>query len=142
MASDLILRIPNTFDALTTAAEETTQFLEENSAPADAVFAANLAIEELVTNIVKYGYDDSDPHEILIEFAIKDGELSIAISDDGHEFNPFDQPEPDTSLPAEDRPIGGLGIHFVRNLLDDCAYCRSGGRNKVTLTKKLQTPPP
>ena len=137
MASDLTLRIPNTFDALTTAAEETTQFLEENSAPADAVFATNLAIEELVTNIVKYGYDDTDTHEILIELAISDGLLRITISDDGHEFNPFDQPEPDTSLPAEDRPIGGLGIHFVRNLLDDCAYCRNEGRNTVTLTKKL-----
>ena len=137
MASDFTLRIPNSFDALTTAADETTQFLEENSVSADAVFATNLAIEELVTNIVKYGYDDTDAHEILIEFAINDGQLRIVISDDGHEFNPFDQPEPDTSLPAEDRPIGGLGIHFVRNLLDDCAYCRADGKNIVTLRKKL-----
>jgi serine/threonine-protein kinase RsbW len=137
VASDFTLRIPNTFDALTTAADETTRFLEENSASPDAVFATNLAIEELVTNIVKYGYDDSDPHEIIIQLAISDGELRIDISDDGHEFNPFDQPEPDTTLPAEERPIGGLGIHFVRNLLDDCAYCRNDGRNTVTLTKKL-----
>lgn len=137
MASDLTLRIPNTFDALTTAAEETTRFLEENSASPDAVFAANLAIEELVTNIVKYGYDDSAAHEIVIALSVLNNELRIEISDDGHEFNPFDQPEPDTTLPAEERPIGGLGIHFVRNMLDDCAYCRTDGKNIVTLSKKI-----
>lgn len=137
MASDLTLRIPNSFDALSTAAEETTRFLEENSASSDAVFAANLAIEELVTNIVKYGYDDTDAHEILIRLALEGDELRIEIIDDGHEFNPFDQPEPDTTLPAEERPIGGLGIHFVRNMFDHCAYRRADGKNVVTLRKKL-----
>lgn len=141
MASDLTLRLPNSFDALSTAAEDTTNFLEAHSAPPDAVFAANLAIEELVTNIIKYGYDDPDAHEILIRLAVTDRDLSIEISDDGHAFNPFDQPEPDTSLPAEDRPIGGLGIHFVRNMLDGCAYCRDAGRNTVTLTKNFEAAP-
>jgi len=137
VASDLTLRIPNSFDALSAAAEDTTRFLEENSASSDTVFAANLAIEELVTNIVKYGYDDTGAHEILIVLSVRDNKLSIEISDDGHEFNPFDQPEPDTTLPAEERPIGGLGIHFVRNLLDGYAYHRTEGRNIVTLSKNL-----
>lgn len=137
MPADLTLRLPNTFDALTSAADDTTRFLEENSASPDAVFAANLAIEELVTNIVKYGYDDTDTHEILVRLVIADGALTIEISDDGHEFDPFSQPEPDTSLPAEERPIGGLGIHFVRNMLDACSYCRDGVRNVVTLKKNL-----
>lgn len=137
MASDLTLRLPNTFDALTATADQTTEFLELHAASPDAVFAANLAIEELVTNIIKYGYDDTDAHEIIIRLAIDDGALSIEISDDGHEFNPFDQPEPDTSLPAEERPIGGLGIHFVRNMLDDCRYHREDGKNIVSLKKAL-----
>lgn len=141
MVSELTLRLPNSFDALSTAADDTTSFLESHSAPPDAVFAANLAIEELVTNIIKYGYDDSAAHEIVIQLAVNNSELRIAISDDGHAFNPFDQPEPDTSLPAEDRPIGGLGIHFVRNMLDGCAYCRDEGRNTVTLTKKFEVSP-
>ena len=137
MASELTLRLPNTFDALTNAADETTAFLEALAAPSDALFAANLAIEELVTNIIKYGYDDDAAHEITIRLVVSGSKLRIEISDDGHAFNPFDQPEPDTSLPAEERPIGGLGIHFVRNLLDACAYCRSEGRNIVSLTKKF-----
>lgn len=140
MASDLTLRLPNSFDALSAAADDTAGFLETHSAPPDAVFAANLAIEELVTNIIKYGYDDTDTHEIVIRLAVSDNELRIEISDDGHAFNPFDQPEPDTSLPAEERPIGGLGIHFVRNMLDECKHTRNEGRNIVTLTKKFEAP--
>ncbi len=141
VVSELTLRLPNSFDALSTAADDTTHFLEAHSAPPDAVFAANLAIEELVTNIIKYGYDDADAHQIVIELAVSAHELRMKITDDGHAFNPFDQPEPDTSLPAEDRPIGGLGIHFVRNMLDDCAYCRDAGHNMVTLTKKFEATP-
>lgn len=137
MNSSVTLRLPNRYDALTKAAEDTTSFLEARGAPADAVFAANLAIEELVTNIVKYGYDDNETHEIVLVIKVENRAVLIEISDDGHPFNPFDQPDPDTSLPAEERPIGGLGIHFVRNMLDTWDYARREGRNVVTLTKKL-----
>ena len=135
--SSLTLRLRNHFDELPALAETVETFLNEQSAGAEAVFAANLALEELFTNIVKYGYDDQGAHEVEIQLEIKDGVLHLAISDDGHPFNPFDQPEPDTSLPAEERDIGGLGIHFVRNMLDTCAYERAGDRNVVTLTKAL-----
>ena len=67
---------------------------------------------------------------------------SNAWTDDGHEFNPFLQPAPDTTLPLHLRPIGGLGIHFVRNLLDTCDYQRREGKNIVTVTKALHPPPP
>lgn len=137
MPAETTLRMRNDFAELSTVADATTKFLEGNGAGPEVVFAANLAIEELVTNIIKYGYDDKDAHEIVIGLALRDGALHIEISDDGHEFNPFDQPEPDTTLPAEEREIGGLGIHFVRNMLDSCAYHREDGKNLVTITKKL-----
>lgn len=127
----------NHFSELPALSENATRFLEANGASAAGVFAANLAIEELVTNIVKYGYDDQAEHVITVRMAIEDGILKLEIRDDGHAFNPFDQPVPDTSLAAEDRDIGGLGIHFVRNMLDSYAHERSGGQNIVTVTKKL-----
>lgn len=137
MPVETTLRLRNDFGDLSAVAEATTNFLEENAAGPEVVFAANLAIEELVTNVIKYGYDDEASHEITVHL-VKDAELlEIRICDDGHEFNPFDQPEPDTTLPAEERDIGGLGIHFVRNMLDSCAYVRQDGRNIVTITKKL-----
>jgi len=137
MPVETTLRLRNDFGELSAVSEATTQFLEENLAGPDIVFAANLAIEELVTNIIKYGYDDEAAHEIRIDLEKTDDTLCIRICDDGHEFNPFDQPEPDTSLPAEEREIGGLGIHFVRNMLDSCTYLREGNQNIVTITKKL-----
>lgn len=140
MTTDLTLRIPPTLDALATAADETTAFLEGHSAPSDVVFAANLAIEELVTNSIKYATGATPAGEIVIRLALKPGEVHIAIEDGGQAFNPFDQPEPDTSLPAGERPIGGLGIHFVRHLLDSCTYRRSAGRNIVSLIKKWPVP--
>lgn len=135
--SSLTLRLRNHFDELPALAESVETFLHEQSAGTEAIFAANLALEELVTNIVKYGYDDDGQHEIEIQLEVADGAMRIVISDDGHPFNPFDQPVPDTSLPAEQRDIGGLGIHFVRNMLDTYSYERAGNRNVVTLTKAL-----
>jgi serine/threonine-protein kinase RsbW len=131
------LRLRNDYSELTAVSEATTGFLEENGIGPEVVFAANLAIEELVTNIIKYGYDDQDVHEIHVHLAKHPDHLAICICDDGHPFNPFDQPTPDTSLPAEERDIGGLGIHFVRNMLDSCEHKHHEGKNIVTVTKKL-----
>lgn len=133
----LSLSLQNDFGELPGLADKVTVFLEENAASAEAVFAANLAIEELVTNIIKYGYDDKEQHLIEMTLALENNVLSIEIRDDGHEFDPFDRPEPDTNLPAAERDIGGLGIHFVRKMLDSCAYHRRDGVNVVTVTKNL-----
>lgn len=135
--AEITLTCRNSFGELPALSEKATRFLEEHGASGPAVFAANLAIEELVTNIVKYGYDDTDEHQIAVRLAIADGVLELQIQDDGHEFNPFDQPVPDTSLAAEERDIGGLGIHFIRNMLDSYRHEHRDGCNIVTVTKKL-----
>lgn len=137
MAAELTLPLRNDFSALTGAAHSTTEFLESHGLGEDVIFTANLAIEELVTNIIKYGYDDQKEHEIVVQLTHQPGQLVIRISDDGHRFNPFDCPPPDTSLPAAEREVGGLGIHFVRSLLDSCHHQWRDGRNIVTVTKKL-----
>lgn len=135
-AAKLELPIRNHFDELPAVAEKVTAFLQAHAAD-EADFAANLAIEELVTNIVKYGYDDAAEHRIVIRLELKMDALHLEIEDDGHAFNPFTLPEPDTTLPAEAREIGGLGIHFVRKLLDHHGYRRENGRNLVFLRKDL-----
>jgi len=137
MSVETTLRLRNDFSELSALADATTNFLEENQTSLDVVFAANLAIEELVTNIIKYGYDDDAMHEISVHIAKNADTVHIRVCDDGHEFNPFDHPEPDTTLPVEQREIGGLGIHFVRNMLDSCDYRREGDTNIVTIIKKL-----
>jgi serine/threonine-protein kinase RsbW len=88
-----------------------------------------------VTNIIKYGYEDSLTHAISLRLALMESTLEIEIDDDGKAFNPFSQPKPDASHAA--REVGDLGIRLVRNMLDACAYERRDGRNFVRLIKKL-----
>ena len=134
---DIVFKINSDFVDLPAAADAATQFLEGNNASEGVIFAANLAIEEIVTNTIKYGYDDARKHEIIVRLEVTENSLNIEICDDGREFNPFNEPEPNVSLRSDEPRIGGLGVHFVRKMLDTCAYDRRKGRNIVKLSKKL-----
>jgi anti-sigma regulatory factor (Ser/Thr protein kinase) len=98
----------------------------------------NLAFEELLSNIVFYGYDDEAIHEIEILFSYDDTKLSVTIKDDGKAFNPLELAEPDTSLSIDDRKIGGLGIHLVRTMMDEVRYQREGEFNIFSFSKNIK----
>ena len=129
--------MPNTIEAITPVSEAITSKLEEHGASQSAIFACSLALEELVTNIIKYGYDDDQEHQIDIELRVGDTDFELQITDDGHEFDPFQAPEPDINAPLEERSIGGLGLYFVRNLMDRYQYSRLDGKNIVMVAKTL-----
>src|SRR5690242_20394320 len=97
MGDHLTLRVKNAFAEIPAANATASQWLSERKAPASANYLANLAIEELVTNCIKYGYDDSAEHIIEIELKLTNGELALTVTDDGHPFNPLESPEPDTN---------------------------------------------
>ncbi len=101
--------------------------------------SVNLALEEAFTNIVNYAFENNDPQEIVIDMNKADDRLSITITDEGRPYDPTQNPEPDTSLPAEERPIGGLGIFLIRKIMDEVAYERNGNKNHLTLVKQLNT---
>jgi len=126
-------RFHNQLGELSRVGEEAARFLEERGVGAQAAYAANLAIEELATNILKYGYDDTAVHEILLRLELRPGAVVLVLEDDGHEFNPLTAPEPDVNLPAEERVPGGLGIHLVRKLARQMNYERRAGRNRLTV---------
>ncbi len=132
--------LKNDFSEIPPATEEVDRFLIEQGASADVQYVARLVIEELVTNIIKYGYDDNSAHDIQIEARLEDDKLVMEISDDGHPFDPWNAPAPDLSLPADQRPIGGLGLHLVRNMSDSFAYERHDDKNIVTISKNLVSP--
>lgn len=131
----LTLDIGNDFAALRPASERLREFLAERGAPEVAAFLADLVLEELVTNTIKYGYDDTAPHCIHVDVDFADGRLSLAVRDDGHAFNPLELASPDTTLSAEHRNIGGLGIHLVRQMTDSLTYERRDGWNVVRAGK-------
>ena len=123
----------NRLDDLSRVTEDAVRFIEGRKVGDRAVYLANLAIEEMATNILKYGYDDTAVHEILLRLEIHPGALRLVLEDDGHEFNPVTAPEPDVSGPVEQRAPGGLGIHLVRKLVGQMDYERCGGRNRLTV---------
>jgi anti-sigma regulatory factor (Ser/Thr protein kinase) len=137
VGESLTIEVKNTHDAIAPAAEKAEAWLEAYNPSQKALYLVPLAIEELVTNCIHYGYDDAGEHTIVITLTVADQTLTLTIADDGHEFDPLARETPDVTLPAEDRPIGGLGIHLLRNLSDDMAYERRDGMNRLTLTKRL-----
>ena len=104
--------------------------------PPELLFQIKLVLEEMGTNIVKYGYDDEDRKNIEIILTSESDSLTMEISDDGRPFDPFaDAPPPDLESDIPDRPIGGLGVYLVQKMMDEARYRREDGRNKLTLIK-------
>ena len=97
----------------------------------------NLVIEEALSNTILYGYNDADNHTIEITFTKSDSQISITIKDDGLEFDPTKKRDPDTTLTAEDRPIGGLGIFLIKQMMDNVQYLREERINYLILTKNI-----
>ena len=135
--ASITLHVRSTNEAILPATVQAEEWMAEQGVSTDAFFLASLAIEELVTNCIKYGYDDSNDHTIDIVLTVVDGALRIEVIDDGQPFNPLEAPEPDTSLAMADRPIGGLGIHLLRELADEATYERRDRTNRLVLLKRM-----
>ncbi len=133
LAKNFETRFQNHLPDLISAMEAAVRFLNEDGVSGQAAYAANLAIEELITNTLKYGYDDNAVHEILLRVEIWPDRLLLLFEDDGHEFNPLLAAEPDVNLPLEERTIGGLGIHLVRRFVQQMRYERRDSRNRLTV---------
>lgn len=121
-------------ETLTISLEE---FFEEKELSPQVLFQVNLALDELVTNIISYAYLDDVVHEIIIELRLTNNRLMIILSDDGVPFNPLAAPEHDINQPLEEREVGGLGIHFVRTTMENLTYQRLDGRNILSFEKSL-----
>ena len=133
----LHLRIANDLAELTRVAESVDDFCANQAIPAACAFKLNIALEELLTNTISYGYADTGRHEIAVDIA-REGETLVAeISDDARQYDPLQAPPPDLDSAIEDRRIGGLGVHLVKTMMDNVTYAYRDGRNHVTLRKKI-----
>ena len=97
----------------------------------------NLALEEAVTNVINYAYPKGTYGSIELDASLEGNELKFILSDSGKEFDPTLRPEADINAGVEDRPIGGLGIHLVRQIMDSVSYERKEGMNILTMTKNI-----
>ena len=113
-------------------------FSEKSKIPIPIAMRFNLVFDDLLNNIVSYAFPEGGKHEIRIHAEKSDNNILLTVEDDGIPFNPFAQTEADTSLSLEDREIGGLGIHLIKNIMDEVSYRRQKNHNVVTLIMKLE----
>ena len=125
-----IQKIPQLADFVETIAEE--KQLSQSLA-----MGLNLALEEAVTNVILYAYPDGADGLVDVEAILKDHSLEFIITDSGVPFDPTAAPEADVTLPIDERPVGGLGIYLVRQLMDEVHYQRLDDKNILSMTKNI-----
>lgn len=129
------LRLRPDLDELAQLVSYIEAFAEQHTLGPSDTYALNLAAEELFANTVKH----SHPPATLVEFSLRlDGDtVRATYLDDGAPYDPTQNTEPDTALGAEDRPIGGLGIHFIRKAMQNFSYSRQDGCNRIGFSRRL-----
>lgn len=129
MGYTLSVSVGNDMKELTHVIQVVNVFLEPRALPSKLVYAVNLILEEILMNIIKYGYDDEESHEIEVQIEIEKEEVALTVVDDGREFNPLTVPPPDRSKSAMDRIEEGLGLQFVRHMRNAMEYRREEDKN-------------
>ena len=129
------LRIDNDIAEIGRVAALVDSVGADHKLPNEVIVALNVSLDEILNNIISYGYGDAGHHEIVVRLEIRSGRVEVVVEDDGKPFNPLAAPPPD--LAAEHHAVGGVGIHFVRNLTDELTYTRRDGINQLRLMKRL-----
>ena len=136
-APALLLTLKTDLSELARIAEAIEAHGESHGWPPKWILNLNLSLDELITNIVSYGYQDSDEHEIRVTLTEQNGSLVVVLEDDGIAFDPFTAaPAPDLEASVEERRIGGLGVYFVKTLMDEATYERLDSHNRITLIQR------
>ena len=94
------------------------EFCEHHDGPPDLAFKLNLALDEVLTNIIDYAYDDAGPHTIEVVLSASADEIGAEVIDDGRPYDPLQAGDPDITLGIEERPVGGLGVFFVKRMME------------------------
>jgi anti-anti-sigma factor len=100
----------------------------------------NVALDEAVSNVIAYGHG-TEGGEIVVRLSYARDEVQVEVEDDGRAFDPLAVAPPDLTAPLRERQVGGLGIHLMRSLMDELAYQRSEGKNRLRMTKKIRRDP-
>ncbi len=145
MAADrdkLELTLTNKDCGLCSFADDVQRFCEQLGLEEELIFKLTLALDELLSNAAAYGYCDQLEHGILVRLKVEAGEMTVRIEDDAEPFDLTQVPPPELDAPIErrKRPVGGMGIHLVRSIMDRVEYRRDSGRNIVTMSKRIHPP--
>ena len=142
IADRVSLELRNSLSELDTLCQKLQQFAKGLCLSNKALFQICLAIEEIFSNIITYGYTDDGVHWIKIAISYVDDIFAIRLEDDGIPFNPLSAEEPDCECPMEERKVGNLGIHLCKKVMDEMLYERCGNKNILTLRKNIKVTEP
>jgi anti-sigma regulatory factor (Ser/Thr protein kinase) len=129
------IRIANNLSEIARVADMVDEFAARHQFSNEVIVALNVSLDEILNNIISYGYEDAAHHEIAVRLALHNGHVEATVEDDGKPFDPLAAPAPD--LTSSPREIGGVGLHFVRNLTDEQTYTRRDRINQLRLIKRL-----
>ena len=133
----LTLNLPNRLSIIGETADDIADFLRARGVPERAIHHLALSLDEAMTNTIAYAWPSGGDHELMLVIDVSDGIVVAVVSDDGIDFDPLEVPPPDLESSLEDRPVGGLGVHFMKTLMDEVVYRREGDRNVLTMRKSF-----
>ncbi len=137
MDADFLMELRNHYTELPRLREALHCYCQLRGLPSNVVFALDLSLDEILTNVISYGYDDKAEHIISIKIHYGAGFIKVEVRDDGKPFNPLKHMPPNVECTLDEKPVGGLGIHLVRSYIDGLHYKREGERNCLTMRKNL-----
>ena len=138
MSTHKTVQINNQRNQIDTVRKLFDDYSKENKLTEKTSHDIQMALDELLTNIVSYGYEDTDEHWIDVHFGVDDGVLKVEIVDDSKPYNILERDDPDISLSMEDKPIGGLGVFLIKKLMSNVDYYTKEGKNHLVMTKELE----
>jgi anti-sigma regulatory factor (Ser/Thr protein kinase) len=130
--------IGNTIAEMVRVVRFVERFGSDHEIPQSTINDLNICLDELLNNTISYGYTDEVPHEIVVSLSLVDGVLTAVLRDDGMPFDPNRSFPMVPSGDLKSRKNGGLGLHFVRSLMDEMEYRRLGRYNEIQLKKGLR----
>lgn len=137
-AADLVLDLRATFEEVVRAATAVRELCEARGVPREPTDDLILGLDEMLANIVTYGYPGNPAGAIAVRVAITGEALRLDISDRAPAFNPLEAAAPDLDAPLDTRPVGGLGVHLARSVMDTMEYAREDGENRLRLVRRLR----
>jgi anti-sigma regulatory factor (Ser/Thr protein kinase) len=137
MQDSLNITIHSDLHELTRMQDEVTRFCEKAALPAQDVYSLQIILEESVSNVIKYAFQEGEQQSIHIYLSLENNTLHAVVRDNGREFNPLNAPPPDLGRPIDQWQPGGLGIHLIRSLTEHVEYARIGNENCFTMHIKI-----
>jgi anti-sigma regulatory factor (Ser/Thr protein kinase) len=125
--------IVNSLDELSRLCHVAHEFMSNANIPSSAIYKIDLSLEELLTNVIKYGYDNQSHHNINVSLKISEDRVILTTQDDSREFDPTIVRDIELQEDILIRKVGGVGLHLTRNMVDSITYCRENGINIVNV---------